>query len=204
MELVSKFGREKEYVRNASKATHMLSSLARCCHRQIRLGRGSPDVEQKGISGNSIFFAQPTATIPCMELPPPDDALVDSLNIVFTRNVDNLDNAHWATVKREEYLKIVRERKQQCPAFTDDVINEEAAPQRLPENGVPAAVLHCVQQVDGADKAPVIWMDPRLKRQKLAKTRAMQAMTPTSTLKPTKDAMRLTLLSLILSTCSTT
>ena len=83
MELVSKSGREKEYVRNASKATHMLSSLARCCHRQIRLGKGSPDVQQKGISGNTIFFAQPTADIPYMELPPPDDALVDSLNIVF-------------------------------------------------------------------------------------------------------------------------
>ena len=169
MELVSKFGREKEYVRNASKATHMLSSLARCCHRQIRLGKGSPDVQQKGISGNSIFFGQPTAKIPSMELPPPDDALVDSLNIVFTRNVDNLDNAHWATVKREEYLKIVRERKQQCPAFSDVVINEEAAPQRLPENGVPAAVLHCVQQVDGADKAPVHLDGPAAKAPEVGK-----------------------------------
>ena len=169
MELVSKSGREKEYVRNASKATHMLSSLARCCHRQIRLDKGSPDVQQKGISGNTIFFAQPTADIPYMELPPPDDALVDSLNIVFTRNVDNLDNAHWATVKREEYLKIVRERKQQCPAFRDVVINEEAAPQRLPENGVPAAVLHCVQQVDGADKAPVHLDGPAAKAPEVGK-----------------------------------
>ena len=169
MELVSKSGREKEYVRNASKATHMLSSLARCCHRQIRVGKGSLDVQQKGISGNTIFFAQPTADIPYMDLPPPGDALVDSLNIVFTRNVDNLDNAHWATVKREEYLKIDRERKQQCPAFSDVVINEEAAPQRLPENGVPAAVLHCVQQVDGADKAPVHLDGPAAKAPEVGK-----------------------------------
>ena len=138
-------------------------------HRQIRLGKGSPDVQLKGISGNSIFFAQPTADIPYMELPPPDDALVDSLNIVFTRNVDNLDNAHWAIVKREEYLKIVRERKQQCPAFSDVVINEEAAPQRLPENGLPAAVLSCVQQVDGADKAPVHLDGPAAKAPEVGK-----------------------------------
>ena len=78
-------GREKEHVREASKATQMLSSLARCCHRQVRLGKGTPNLQQKGISGNTIFFAQPTAQIPSMELPPPEDALLESLNIVFTR-----------------------------------------------------------------------------------------------------------------------
>ena len=58
-------GREKEYVREASKATHMLSSLARCCHRQIRLGKGSPDVQQKGISGNTIFLpSRPQTSLP--------------------------------------------------------------------------------------------------------------------------------------------
>ena len=162
-------GREKEYVRDASTATHMLSSLARCCHRQIRLGKGSPDVQQKGISGNTIFFAQPTAEIPSMELPPPDDALVDSMHIVFTRSASNLDNAHWATVKREDYLRIVRERKQQCHSFRHVVINEGAAHERLPENGVPAAVLNCVHDVDGADKAPIHLDGPAFKTPEVGK-----------------------------------
>ena len=48
-------GREKVHVREASKATKMLASLGRCCWKQVRLGKGAPDVQQKGISGNTIF-----------------------------------------------------------------------------------------------------------------------------------------------------
>ena len=126
-------------------------------------------MQQKGISGNTIFFAQSTADIPSMELPPPDDALLDSLNIVFTRSASNLDNAHWATVKREEYLRIVRERKQQCHTFRDVIINEEASHQRLPEDGVPAAVFNCVHEVDGADKAPIHLDGPASKAPEVGK-----------------------------------
>ena len=104
-------GRKRQRVREASEGTKMLSSLARCCWKQVRLGRGSPDVQQKAIAGNSIFFAQPTADIPSMEMPPPSDALVDSFNVVFTRSVSDLSRAHWAIVNRQEYLRIVRERK---------------------------------------------------------------------------------------------
>jgi len=63
-------GRERVHVREASKGTKMLASLGRCCWKQVRLGRGPPDLQQKAISGNTIFFAQPTADIPSMELPP--------------------------------------------------------------------------------------------------------------------------------------
>ena len=66
-------GREKLLVRNASRATHMLSSLGRFCWKQVRLGRGpsssgaaqpAEDVRQTGVNGNTIFFAQPTAEGP--------------------------------------------------------------------------------------------------------------------------------------------
>ena len=143
MELVSKFGREKEYVRNASKATHMLSSLARCCHRQIRLGKGSPDVQQKGISGNSIFFAQPTAKIPSMELPLPDDALVDSLIVSYTHNIHGVPNAEWALANREECMRIVRAQTQCCPCAAGVTSRADGADSRHPARDMPEHALAC-------------------------------------------------------------
>ena len=120
-------GREKVHAREASKATKMLASLGRCCWKQVRLGKGSPDVQQKGVTGNTIFFAQPTADIPSMELPPPVNALVDSVSVIFTRNMECLTKAWWATVKREEYLRIVRERKAECATFANVVLQESEA-----------------------------------------------------------------------------
>jgi hypothetical protein len=74
---------------------------------------GDSAVQEKALVGNTIFFAQPTADVPSMELPPPLDALVDSLNVIFTRSLHDLSKAEWAIVKREEYMRIVRERKAQ-------------------------------------------------------------------------------------------
>ena len=138
----------------------MLAPLGRCCWKQVRLGKGAPDVQQKGITGNTILFAQPTADIPSMELPPAPDALVDSLNIVFSAKNHNLSKAHWATVKRAEYMQIVRERKQQCATFAQVAVREELAATRLPEDGVPEHVQSCLQPVGGADKAPVRLLGP--------------------------------------------
>ena len=95
----------------------MLASIGRCYWKQVRLGKGAPDAQQKGINGNTILFAQPTANISFMELPPPTDALVDTMNIAFARSTQDLSRAYWATVKRSEYMRIVRERRQQCATF---------------------------------------------------------------------------------------
>ncbi len=153
-------GRELMLVRNASKATKMLAPLGRCCWKQVRLGKGAPDVQQKGISGNTILFAQPTAQIPTMELPPEQGALVDSLNIVFSGAAHKLHKAYWATVKRGEYMQIVRERKLQCATFSEVSVREDVAPTRLPEDGVPDHIEACLQPVDGVDKAPVRLLGP--------------------------------------------
>ena len=135
----------RSHVRAASQATKMLASLRRCCWKQIRLGRaGDPAVQEKASAGNTIFFAQPTADVPSMELPPPPDALVDSLNVIFARNLDDLSKAEWAIVNRDEYLKIVRERKQHCPVFADvSIYNDDLASSRLPEHGVPEHITAC-------------------------------------------------------------
>jgi hypothetical protein len=144
-------GRERTYVREASQATKMLASLGRCCWKQVRLGRrGDPAVQEKALTGNTIFFAQPTADVPSMELPPPSDALVDTLNVIFTRSLHDLSKAEWAVVNRDEYMRIVRERKQQCTAYANAVIREDLASTRLPAVGVPDHVEACKQEVEGA------------------------------------------------------
>ena len=148
-------GRERLHVREASQATKMLASLGRCCWKQVRLGRqGDPALQEKALTGNTIFFAQPTADVPSLELPPPRDALVDSLNIIFTRSLHDLSKAEWATVKRADYMRIVRERKQQCPAFANVVIREDEAATRLPADGIPEHIACCAQEVHGSENAP--------------------------------------------------
>ena len=93
-------------------ATKMIASLGRCCWKQVRLGRaGDPATQQKALAGNTIFFARPTADVPSMQLPPPPDALVDSLNVIFTQILNDLSKADWAIVHRDDYMRIVRERK---------------------------------------------------------------------------------------------
>ena len=110
-------------------------------------------MQEKALTGNTIFFAQPTADVPSLELPPPPDALVDSLDIIFTRSLHDLSKAEWATVTREDYMRIVRERKQQCPAFANVVVREDVAATRLPAHGIPEHVACCAQEVDGSENA---------------------------------------------------
>ena len=128
-------GREKINVREATVATKTLLSLGRACWKQVRLGRGKPDVQQKAICGNTIFFAQPTADIPSMELPPPTDALIDSFNLILTRNLDDLRYAQWATVNRAEYMILAGQRKKECATFAHASLREDLAKTRLPEAG---------------------------------------------------------------------
>ena len=79
---------------------------------------------------------------------------MDSLTVIFTRSIHDLSKAEWALVNREEYMRIVRERKQCCPCFGDVVIREDVADTRLPANGIPDHILACAQEVDGAEHAP--------------------------------------------------
>ena len=162
-------GRENVIVREASVATKTLLSIGRACWKQVRLGKGAPDMQQKGICGNTIIFAQPTADIPSMDLPPPTDALVDSFNIIFTRKLDDLRFAKWATVKRDEYMTLARQRKEECATFAHVALREDLATTRLPEDGIPDHILLCTQHVDGAEKAPVAMLGPASRAPELGK-----------------------------------
>ena len=95
-----------------------------------------------------------------MELPPRVNALIDAVSIIFTRSQQCLSNAWWATVKRSEYMKIVRERKAECATFADVTLREDEAETRLPDDGVPEHIQTCVQHVEGSDKAPVRLQGP--------------------------------------------
>ena len=105
-------GRERPHVRDASKATKMLAAVGRVCMQQLRLGRlGDPAVQETALTGNTILFAQPTADVPSLGLPPPTDTLVDPLTVISTRSIHDLSKAEWALVNHEVYMRIVRERK---------------------------------------------------------------------------------------------
>ena len=94
----------------ATQGTRWLASLGRFCWKQVRLGRGpkasgaaqpADDSRQTGVTGNTIFFAQPTAQVPdMMTLPPAEGDLIESFNILFTRSTYKLDDAEWAQVNR--------------------------------------------------------------------------------------------------------
>ena len=117
-------------------------------------------MQQKGVAGNTILFAQPTAEIPSMELPPPSNALIDFVSVIFTRSTQCLSKAWWATVNRSEYMRIVRERKAECATYAHVVLREDEATTRLPEDGVPEQLQHCTQHVEGVHRAPVQMKGP--------------------------------------------
>ena len=89
-----------------------------------------------------------------MTLPPPPDALADSLNVIFTRSLQDLRRASWARVDRTQYMQIVTERKQCCAAFAQVTLRPVVAETLLPDDDVPAHILACAQEVDGADRVP--------------------------------------------------
>ena len=112
-------GTERLEVREASEATRWLSCLGRCCWKQVRLGHGSPELQQKGITGNTIFLPQPFVSLSssALELPPGAHALLDMVSIAFTRSGGQLSQARWAQVNRSAYMKLVRRRQKECATY---------------------------------------------------------------------------------------
>ena len=66
----------------------------------------------------------------------------------------DLSKAPWATVRRGEYMRIVRARRQQCATFAHVELREAAAT-RLPAEGMPERVWCCLLMAAGADAASV-------------------------------------------------
>ena len=150
-------GREKVHVREASKTTNSLASFGRCCWKQVRLGHGSPELQQKGLTGNTIFLPQPCVSLSSadLELPPREDALVDTISIAFTRSGARLSQARWAQVNRAAYVKLVRRRQQECSAYQHAKICGAEASTRLPEDGLRDTLANCLRELEGLEEAPV-------------------------------------------------
>ena len=72
-----------------------------------------------------------------MTMPPDEGDFLNSLNVLFTKNTQRLDDAEWAQVNRAEYLQIAKLRKQECASFKDVVVDDAKAERELPESGVP-------------------------------------------------------------------
>ncbi len=140
-------GREHPEYQNLSMATKWLLSLGRACYTKILLGKGAPETRAQGLTGNTIFLAQPNPGQALLQLPPATDALVDSVVVAFTRSVDELEKARFLQVSREEYYRCAQLRQRVCPVFQDVVLREHG----LPEGGVPEHVRNCAVRIDGAD-----------------------------------------------------
>ena len=139
-------GRFPPVLSDLTASEQMLLCLGRPCYRKILLGKkGVPEDElQKGLAGNSVFLAQPTAGVAAMELPPGPTSLSDHLVIAFTgQSTADLSKAHWALVRKSKYLAAATFRKKVCPAFTEVQIKKDVSQEILPDDGVPCAVQNC-------------------------------------------------------------
>lgn len=139
-------GRYLPLFSSLTQAEKWLISLGRSCYRKVLLGRkGAPEEEaQKGLTGNSVFLAQPTAGLATQELPPSPDSLSDSLIVAFAgSNTYDLTKCQWALVRRNKYLEAATYRQKVCPAYTNVVVKHDVSQKNLPDAGVPLAIERC-------------------------------------------------------------
>ena len=52
-------------------------------------------------------------------------------------------------------MRLVSRRRKECTAYAEANVDEAVAATRLPEDGVPPHLEHCVQKIDGLEDAPV-------------------------------------------------
>ena len=131
-------GRHHPLFREATLAERMLASSARLLMRQLMLGRGAGEEVHKALTGSTMLIAQPSATYE--QVLPSMEALSDGLVVLFCKSIDDVSKAQALVVKREVYLALVELRKRVCPVFQEVKIDQGAVA-RLPESGVPDALL---------------------------------------------------------------
>ena len=87
------------------------------------------------------MLAQPTTGAIQATLPPPVDALGDNMVVIFTTSRSDVRKAKQLFVSRERYLRCARLRQEVCYAYADVQVDEVAAANTLPENGVPEVIV---------------------------------------------------------------
>ena len=147
-------GREVPLYQHLSLGMRLLLSRGRCCWRKYVLGKGSAADTQKGLVGNTIFLAQPNSDTITESLPPPRHALQDTLVVIFSRSLDDLDKAQVLKVQRQKFLECAEYRKRVCSAFADVQVREDVSAEELPDDGVPLSIRNCAVHIEGADSMP--------------------------------------------------
>ena len=118
-------GRELALCQSASVGTRMLSCLGRPVWRKLILGKGEKDEQEKGIGGNCILLAQARPHDFAASLPPKIEELQESFVALFSRSIDQVSKAHVLIVHRDDYLALIRLRKQVCQVYAEIPLNEE-------------------------------------------------------------------------------
>ena len=98
--------------------------------KQLVLGKGARDEQQKGLSGNPMLIAQTQATAEQV-MPSVKDAC-EGLVILFCRSTEDISQAQALVVEREQYARCLELRKKVCPAFADVTIDSQAIAKELP------------------------------------------------------------------------
>ena len=117
--------------------------------RTLYLGRGPRDEVHRGLQGNTMIVAQPSAKY--KQVVPDVNHAISGLTVMYCQSVDEVSKAHTLTVQPEQYTPAMRRRIQVCPTFENVHLDEEAVNQQLPAEGVPPAfVEHAVAMPETA------------------------------------------------------
>ena len=152
-------GREHPLCQQASIGARMLSCLGRAVWRQLILGKGDKDEQEKGIAGNSILLAQGRPGDLAQSLPPTTQQLQQSFVALFAHSIDEVSKAQMLTVQRDSYLAIVRLRRKVCSTYAE-VPLDEGRVGRWPEHGVPHELLACAQHLAETENVNVTQLGP--------------------------------------------
>ena len=76
--------------------------------RVLYLGRGPRDEVHRGLQGNTMIVAQPSANY--KQLVPDINHTLGGLTVMFCKSVDEVSNAHALVVQPEQYVPAMRRR----------------------------------------------------------------------------------------------
>ena len=142
-------GRVHPLFRDLTLAMRLLLGLGRPMMRSLYLGRGPRDEVHRGLQGNTMIVAQPSAVY--TQVVPDVNHALTGLTVMFCKSVDDVSKAHVLTVQPELYVPAMRRRILVCPTFENVKLDEEAVHRDLPAEGVPAAIIeHAVAMPETA------------------------------------------------------
>ena len=133
-------GRVHSSYRDLSLGMRLLLGLGRPVMRVLYLGKGQRDEVHRGLQGNSMIVAQPSATY--SQVTPNVANAMSSLVIIFCNSVDDVTRAHTLIVNREQYKTGMQRRIQVCPVFENVSLDDETLIRDIPNNDIPQAFLN--------------------------------------------------------------